>query len=71
MIDGFGNNNPGRGRYEQRPSAWDMLHPGRMWADRLLGEAQSTDYLLSLIEAHLREQDFRQERDQPARGALS
>ncbi len=36
-IDGFGNHDPGKGRYEQAKSEWDVLHPGRTWADRLNG----------------------------------
>lgn len=36
-IDGFGNHDPGKGRYEQAKSEWDVLHPGRVWADRLRG----------------------------------
>ena len=35
IIDGFGNHDPGSGRYQQRRSVWDLLHPGRKWADRL------------------------------------
>jgi Eco29kI restriction endonuclease len=31
-IDGFGNHDPGGRRYQQRRSAWDVLHPGRAWA---------------------------------------
>lgn len=34
-IDGFGNHDPGKGRYEQAKSEWDVLHPGRVWAERL------------------------------------
>ncbi len=34
-IDGFGNHDPGKGRYNQARSQWDILHPGRYWADRL------------------------------------
>jgi hypothetical protein len=37
QIDGFGNHDPGKGRYEQAKSEWDALHPGREWADRLKG----------------------------------
>ncbi len=37
VIDGFGNHDPGRGRYNQAKSEWDVLHPGRPWADRLTG----------------------------------
>lgn len=36
-IDGFGNHDPGKGRYEQAKSEWDVLHPGRIWANRLKG----------------------------------
>ena len=36
-IDGFGNHDPGKGRYEQARSEWDVLHPGRVWADQLKG----------------------------------
>ena len=34
-IDGFGNHDPGKGRYNQQKSAWDTLHSGRPWADKL------------------------------------
>ncbi len=34
-IDGFGNHDPGRGRYNQQRSQWDTIHPGRPWADNL------------------------------------
>lgn len=37
-IDGFGNHDPGRERYNQAKSEWDILHPGRRWAERLKGE---------------------------------
>ena len=36
-VDGFGNHDPGKGRYEQAISEWDALHPGRNWAERLKG----------------------------------
>lgn len=35
LIDGFGNHDPGKGRYQQARSEWDILHPGRPWAERL------------------------------------
>ncbi len=34
-IDGFGNHDPGRGRYNQQRSQWDTIHPGRPWAYKL------------------------------------
>lgn len=35
IIDGFGNNAPGKGRDKQVQSRWDTLHPGRQWASKL------------------------------------
>ncbi|MBR4517851.1 MAG: Eco29kI family restriction endonuclease [Victivallales bacterium] len=53
ILDGFGNHDPGKGRYNQQKSPWDTLHPGRSWAERLqpnaVGEtelyAQVTHYI--------------------------
>ncbi len=35
VVDGFGNHDPGSGRGKQQRSPWDMLHPGRAWAEKL------------------------------------
>ncbi|GHV75981.1 hypothetical protein AGMMS49942_08020 [Spirochaetia bacterium] len=35
VVDGFGNHDPGSGRYNQQISAWDTIHPGRQWALKL------------------------------------
>jgi hypothetical protein len=32
LVDGFGNHDPGKGRYNQMRSKWDAIHPGRPWA---------------------------------------
>lgn len=37
FLDGFGNHDPGKGRYEQAKSEWDVVHPGRPWADKCKG----------------------------------
>lgn len=34
-VSGFGIHDPGKGRYNQAKSDWDMLHPGREWAERM------------------------------------
>lgn len=34
MVDGFGIHDPGKGRYNQKRSRWDVLHPGRPWAEK-------------------------------------
>jgi hypothetical protein len=36
VLDGFGNHDPGSGRYNQQRPAWDVIHPGRPWAKKLL-----------------------------------
>lgn len=33
-LDGFGNHDPGKGRYNGLRPLWDHLHPGRGWAER-------------------------------------
>jgi hypothetical protein len=35
VVDGFGNHDPGSGRYNQQVSSWDTIHPGRQWAKKL------------------------------------
>lgn len=53
VIDGFGNHDPGSGRYDQAPSEWDILHPGRPWAERLRGEAPVLYDLIDKIQRFL------------------
>lgn len=33
LVEGFGNHDPGRGRKDGKRPLWDMLHPGRSWAE--------------------------------------
>lgn len=54
LIDGFGNHDPGRGRYNQQRSPWDVLHPGRPWADKLPPNAKSADQFQQMIQRYLR-----------------
>ncbi|MDR2136298.1 MAG: Eco29kI family restriction endonuclease [Treponema sp.] len=35
VVDGFGNHDPGGGRYNRQISSWDTLYPGRSWAKKL------------------------------------
>ncbi|MDQ7074381.1 MAG: Eco29kI family restriction endonuclease [Gammaproteobacteria bacterium] len=51
-IDGFGNHDPGKGRYEQAKSEWDALHPGRAWAERLKGTPPDSNEIEVKIGAY-------------------
>jgi hypothetical protein len=53
-IDGFGNHDPGRGRYEQAKSDWDVIHPGRPWAERCKGIPKQESIIISNIENHFK-----------------
>jgi hypothetical protein len=52
-IDGFGNHDPGSGRYDQRPSQWDTLHPGRSWVEKLTGEPRDRADVVEHVQDHL------------------
>ncbi|MGL5905838.1 MAG: Eco29kI family restriction endonuclease [Shewanella sp.] len=52
-LDGFGNHDPGKGRYEQARSDWDVLHSGRIWAERLKGQPNNMNYIIENVNAHL------------------
>jgi hypothetical protein len=49
VIDGFGNHDPGSGRYNQSPSEWDILHPGRKWAAKLTGKPSTVKKIKAKI----------------------
>lgn len=53
-VDGFGNHDPGSGRYEQARSDWDVIHAGRVWADRLNGTPNSKSSVVANIANHLK-----------------
>jgi hypothetical protein len=50
-IDGFGNHDPGSGRHQQKRSSWDVIHPGREWAERLQPCGRSKKEIESKIAA--------------------
>ncbi len=53
LIDGFGNHDPGSGRYEQAMSDWDVCHPGRSWAKKCKGKHSNKGKLLKDIESFM------------------
>lgn len=52
VIDGFGNKTPGRRRETQYRSAWDVLHPGRRFAERLAESGITPDAIVARLEAY-------------------
>jgi len=50
-IDGFGNHDPGSGRYNQAKSDWDVIHTGRAWADKCVGKSAT----LAVVEKKITE----------------
>ncbi len=55
-VDGFGNHDPGGGRYDQARSQWDVIHRGREWAEKLKGIKGETnpETILSNIREYVR-----------------
>lgn len=55
LIDGFGNNPPGRGRTDQKRSLWDTLHPGRGWARKLPENPLLASHIRRMVEDFIAE----------------
>jgi Eco29kI restriction endonuclease len=54
-IDGFGNRDPGSGRYEQAKSDWDVIHAGRAWAEKCKGQSKTKSSVMIKIERYFKE----------------
>jgi hypothetical protein len=54
VVDGFGNHDPGSGRYDQAKSEWDVLHPGRAWAENLRGKLPDLEGIKAKIKNALK-----------------
>lgn len=52
-IEGFGNHDPGSGRYNQQKSPWDCIHKGRTWAEKLKPNVRSTEELIDSISSYI------------------
>lgn len=49
-IDGFGNHTPGAGRFRQAKSDWDVMHPGRVWAEKCIGKSSTKKEIIERID---------------------
>lgn len=54
LIDGFGNHTPGQGRFNQQRSRWDVLHPGRPWAEKCKKRSETQKQIIADLNSHLR-----------------
>lgn len=52
-LDGFGNRDPGRRRATQFKSPWDVLHPGRKFAEKLGDGGMTQEFLEQRIRDYL------------------
>ena len=52
-LDGFGNKDPGKRRATQYKSPWDVVHPGRQFAEKLADSPASAEFLIQRIENYL------------------
>jgi len=53
LIDGFGNHNPGKGRHAGMRPRWDVLHPGRGWAENLAERSETQEQIAKDAENYL------------------
>ncbi len=51
-VDGFGNHTPGAGRFNQAKSDWDVIHPGRIWADKCAGTPKTVSMIHRNIDSY-------------------
>jgi hypothetical protein len=52
VIDGFGNKDPGKRRATQYRSPWDVMHPGRHFAEKLASGSVTAEMLLTRLKEY-------------------
>ena len=53
VVDGFGNHNPGGGRFGGMRPLWDELHPGRAWASRCQPPKLTREQILESVANYM------------------
>jgi hypothetical protein len=56
VLDGFGNHDPGSGRYNGMRPPWHVVHPGIPWAEKCQQHSKSASEFLREIDAFKRGQ---------------
>jgi hypothetical protein len=54
LIDGFGNHDPGTGRYNGWCPRWDVLHPGRSWAEKCRHRPETAEQIKHDVAEYFR-----------------
>lgn len=54
LIDGFGNHDPGSGRHAGLRPRWDVLHPGRHWAQKCQPRPETAEQIIVEARDYLR-----------------
>ena len=52
VVSGFGLHDPGSGRHGSLRSAWDEIHPGRSWRDKMRKDREAHE-ILDDVRVHL------------------
>jgi hypothetical protein len=58
-IDGFGNKDPGKRRATQFKSPWDVLHPGRKFAEKLAAGDLTYEFLVERVADYFAERPLK------------
>jgi hypothetical protein len=53
VVEGFGSNGVGSGRYKGMRPAWDELHPGRLWAAKCEAPRASREEIVAKVAKHM------------------
>lgn len=52
LVEGFGNHDPGKGRYKGAKPLWHLLHPGAEWAEKCRPPSMQEQDLRSRIQTY-------------------
>ena len=53
VVEGFGNHDPGGGRYGGMRPLWDELHPGRSWAQKCQAPKKMREQILRDVTSYM------------------